>query len=187
MGCAPSLTPSCHVCAQLRSHVRLFATPRAVACQAPLSVGFPRQEHWSGLPFPSLGDLPDPGIEPTSPVDSLPTEAPGKPVSPQAVLRSLPAPGHPATPSSQLSCRNSESESRPVVCDSLQPHELHSPWNFPGQILEWVAFPFSRGTFPTQELNPCLPHCRQILYQLSHQGSPRTLEWAACPFSRASS
>ena len=40
---------------------------RAVACQAPLSMGFPRQEHWSGLPFPSLEDLPDPGIEPMSP------------------------------------------------------------------------------------------------------------------------
>ena len=44
-----------------------FVTPWTVAHQAPLSVGFPRQEHWSGLPFPSLGDLPDPGIEPTSP------------------------------------------------------------------------------------------------------------------------
>ena len=44
-----------------------LATPWTVACQAPLSVGFFRQEHWNGLPFPSLGDLPDPGIEPTSP------------------------------------------------------------------------------------------------------------------------
>ena len=43
-----------------------FATPRTVALQAPLSVGFLRQEYWSGLPFPSLGDLPDPGIEPAS-------------------------------------------------------------------------------------------------------------------------
>ena len=39
----------------------------AVACQAPLSLGFPRQEYWSGLPFPSPGDLPNPGIEPRSP------------------------------------------------------------------------------------------------------------------------
>ena len=44
-----------------------FATPRTIAHQAPLSMGFPRQEHWSGLPFPSPGDLPDPGIEPVSP------------------------------------------------------------------------------------------------------------------------
>ena len=40
-----------------------FVTPQTVACQAPLSMGFPRQEYWSGLPFPSLEDLPDPGIE----------------------------------------------------------------------------------------------------------------------------
>ena len=49
------------------SHIRLFATSWTVACQAPLSMGFPREEYWSGLPFPTLGDLPDPGIEPTSP------------------------------------------------------------------------------------------------------------------------
>ena len=46
--------------------VRLFATPWTVACQAPLSMGFSRQEYWSGLPCPSPGDLPDPGIRPTS-------------------------------------------------------------------------------------------------------------------------
>ena len=44
-----------------------LATPWTVACQAPLSMGFSRQEYWSGLPFPSPGDLPDPGIEPGSP------------------------------------------------------------------------------------------------------------------------
>ena len=48
------------------SCVRLFATPWTVACQAPLSMGFSRHEYWSGLPFPSPGDLPNPGIEPTS-------------------------------------------------------------------------------------------------------------------------
>ena len=48
------------------SRVRLFATLWTVACQAPLSMGFPRQEYWSGLPFPPPGDLPDPGIKPTS-------------------------------------------------------------------------------------------------------------------------
>ena len=53
------------------------------ACQAPLSMGFSRQEYWSGLPFPSPGDLPDPGIEPGSPAfqsDALPTELLGKPL-----------------------------------------------------------------------------------------------------------
>ena len=64
------------------SHVQLFAIPRTVAYQAPPSIGFPRQEYWSGLPFPSLGDLPKPGIKPGSPalqIDTLPYEPPGKP------------------------------------------------------------------------------------------------------------
>ena len=60
------------------SCILLFAVLRTAACQAPLSMGFSGKENWSGLPFPSLGDLPDSGIEPTSPpapalqVDSLP-------------------------------------------------------------------------------------------------------------------
>ena len=73
---------------KLLSRVRLFATPWTVAYQAPLSMGFSRQECWSGLPFPSPGDLPDPGIEPGSPTlqtDALPSEPPGKP--PVAVIR----------------------------------------------------------------------------------------------------
>ena len=64
------------------SHVRLFATPSTVACQAPLSMEFPRQDYWSGLPFPSPGDLPDPEIKPESPawqVDSLPLSHLGSP------------------------------------------------------------------------------------------------------------
>ena len=64
------------------SRVRLFATSWTVAHQAPLSMGFSRQEYWSGLPFPSPGDLPDPGIvlgSPALPADVLPSEPPGKP------------------------------------------------------------------------------------------------------------
>ena len=64
------------------SHVQLFATPWTVAYQAPPSMGFSRRGCWSGLPFPSPGDLPDPGIKPGSPAlqaDSLPTELSGKP------------------------------------------------------------------------------------------------------------
>ena len=64
------------------SCVRLFVTPWTVAHQAPLSIGFSRQEYWSGLPFPSPGDLPDPEIEPgssTLQADTLPSEPPGKP------------------------------------------------------------------------------------------------------------
>ena len=49
------------------SQVQLFATPWAVVCHAPLSMGLSRQEYWNGLPFPSPGDLPHPGIEPMSP------------------------------------------------------------------------------------------------------------------------
>ena len=63
------------------SCVRLFVTPWTVACQAPLSMGFSRQEYCSELPFPSPGDLPDPGIEPGSPTleaDALTSEPPGK-------------------------------------------------------------------------------------------------------------
>ena len=64
------------------SCVQLFATLWTVACQAPLSMGFPRQEYWRGLPFPSPEDLPDPGIEPKSPAlqgDSLPLSYQGSP------------------------------------------------------------------------------------------------------------
>ena len=64
------------------SHVRFFVTPWTVARQAPPSMGFSRQEHCSGLPLPSPGDLPDPGIEPRTPApqgDSLPSEPPGTP------------------------------------------------------------------------------------------------------------
>ena len=67
---------------KLLSGVQLFATPWTVACQPPPSMGFSRQESWSGLPFPSPGDLPDPGIEPgssTLQADSLPSEPPGNP------------------------------------------------------------------------------------------------------------
>ena len=66
------------------SCVRFFKAPWTAACQAPLPTEFSRQEHWSGLPFPSAGDLLDPGMEPASPAspalqaDSLPLAPPGK-------------------------------------------------------------------------------------------------------------
>ena len=62
-----SLQISMHFEVKSLSRVRLFATPWTVAHQAPLSMRFSRQEYWSGLPFPSPGDLPDPGTEPGSP------------------------------------------------------------------------------------------------------------------------
>ena len=64
------------------SHARLFVTPWTVGHQAPPSMGVPRQEYWSGLPCPSPGDLPDPGIEPKFPTlkaNSLQSEPPGNP------------------------------------------------------------------------------------------------------------
>ena len=69
------------LCCSIMSDI--FATTWTLFHKAPLSMGFPRQEYWSGLPFPSPGDLPKPGIELGSPelqADSLPTEPPGKPI-----------------------------------------------------------------------------------------------------------
>ena len=71
-----------------------------------------------------------------------------------------------------------------TVCS---PIESHSPWNSLGQNTGVGSPPHVKGIFPTQGLNPGLPHCRQILYQLSHKGSPRILECIAYPFSSGSS
>ena len=60
------------------SHIQLFATLWTVARQAPLSMGFSRQEYWTGLPCSPPGDLPDPGIKPALQADSLPAEPQGK-------------------------------------------------------------------------------------------------------------
>ena len=99
------------------------ATRWTVALKAPLSMGFSRQESWSGLPCPPPGDLPNPVIEPSRQI---------------------------------------------LYCLSHQ----ESP-----RILEWVAYPFSRGIFLTQESNWDLVHCMPILYQPSYQGSPRGWWW----------
>ena len=77
--------PSVCLIVVLVARVLLFVTQWAVACQASLSIGFSRQEYWNGLPSPSLGDLPDPGIKPTSPespalaCEFFTTESTGKP------------------------------------------------------------------------------------------------------------
>ena len=75
----------------------------------------------------------------------------------------------------------SESESHSVVSDSLQPHGLYSPWNSQCQNTGVGGLSFLQGIFPTQGWNPGLPHCRWILYQLSHKGSPRI--WSEQPIS----
>ena len=92
------------------------------------------------------------------------------------------------------SCLFVESESGSVVSSSLRPHGLYSPfpwnspWNSPSPWNTGVGgLSLLQGIFPTQGSNPGLPHCRWILYQLSHKGSPRILEWVAYPFLRGSS
>ena len=80
----------------------------------------------------------------------------------------------------------SESESRSVVSDSLRPRVLYSPWDSPGQNTGVGSLSLLQGIFPTQGLNPGHLHCRWILYQLNHKGSPRILEWVAYPFSSGS-
>ena len=80
-----------HCCCSVAKKVKsdFFVTPWTVIHQAPLSMGFPRQEYWSGLPFPSLRDLPDPGIKPTSPVLTggfFTTESPGEPLVVDSVI-----------------------------------------------------------------------------------------------------
>ena len=136
-----------------------FATPRTVASQAPLSMGFSRQEYWSELTFPSSGDLPDPGIEPRSLALAggfFTTEPPGKP---------------------SLLTLWKESEALSVVSNSLWPQGLYSPWNSPSKNTGVGSLSLLQGIFPTQGLNPGLPHCRWILYQLSYEGSPLIIIW----------
>ena len=150
------------------------------AHQALLTLGFSRQEHWSRLPFPSpmhesekwkwsrsvvSNSWRPHGLQPTSLLH--PWDFPGK--------------------STGVGChcyhRLSEhvSESHSAVSKSLQTHGLYSPWNSPGQNTEVSSLSLLQGIFPTQGLNPGLPHCRWILYQLSHQGSPRILSLVDLP------
>ena len=114
-------------CAQSLSHVRPFATPWTVAHQAPLSVGFSRQEYWSGLPCPPPGDLPNLGTEPRPPAllaDSLPSEPPRSDAA--AAAKSL--------------------QSYPTLCGPMD----HSPPGssicgiFQARVLEWGAIAISR-------------------------------------------
>ena len=88
-----------------------------------------------------------------------------------------------------LICFESESESHSVLSNSLQPHGLYSPWNSLGKNTGVGSLLLLQGIFPTQGSNLGLPPCRQILYQLSHKGSPRScfkyiIIWCSnwCPF-----
>ena len=111
--------------------VWLFAIPQTVAHQAPLSMGFSRQEDWSGLPFPPPGDLPDPGIKPVSPalqVDPLPLNHLGSQMLCLKVKWTLVTQLH-RTLCDPMDCSLPGSS----VCGLLQ-----------ARVLEWVAMPFSR-------------------------------------------
>ena len=98
----------------------------------------------------------------------LPTELPGKSRQVDSLLLSHQGEG--------------ESKSHSVVSNSLQPHGLYSPWESPGQNTGVGSLSLLQGIFPTQRSSPGLPHCRQIVYQLSQKGSPRILQWVAYPF-----
>ena len=81
----------------------------------------------------------------------------------------------------------SKSESPSIMSDSLWPLGLYSPWNSLGQSTEVGSLSLLQVVLPTQGSNPCLLHCRWILYQLSHKRSPRTLERLAYPLPRGTS
>ena len=78
-------------------------------------------------------------------------------------------------------------QSRPTLGNPVEPVRVLSPRNSPGKNTGVGSCSLLQGISPAQGSNPGLPHCRQILHQLSHQGSPRILEWVAYPFSRDSS
>ena len=170
---------------------------------------FSRQEYGSGLPFPSPGDLTDPGIElGSSPISGryfTIWESQGFPGAiwtclylNNSILRGF---------SFVFFWTQEISEERKRAFESLLMSNLFTEngwkvkvtqllstlcdpmdctWDSPVRILEWVAFPFSRD-LSNPGIEPGLPHCGQILYQLSHKGSPRILEWIAYPFFRGSS
>ena len=128
------------------SRVRLLATLWTVTYQAPPSMGFSRQEYWSGWPFPSPGILPNPGIESGSPAlqaDALTSEPPGKPTAAAVAAKSL--------------------QSCSTLCDPMDCRLPGSPIHGISQaiILEWVAISFSRGSSQPKDRTHI---SQQILY-----------------------
>ena len=116
------------------SHVQLLATPWTVAHQAPLSMGFCRQEYWSGLPFPSPGDLSDPGIELVSFVSPV---LAGRFFTSRAI--------------------GGSNVKIPVMSDFLQPHGLYSLWNSQDQNTGVGSLSFLQGIFPNSGIKPRSP------------------------------
>ena len=82
---------------------------------------------------------------------------------------------------------NKEDPQKEIISLDILTNGLYSPRNSPGQNTGVGSLSLPQGIFPTQRSNSGFPHCRWILYQLSHKGSPRILEWVAYPFSSRSS
>ena len=134
-------------------------SPWTIAHQALLSMGFPRQEYWRGLPFPSPEDIPDPGIKPVSPVS---------PALAGRFFTTAPPEVH------QFSSGQSLSRVRLFVTPWTAVHQAPLSMGFSRQYTGVDCHFLLQGIFPTQGLNPGLLHCRQTLNRLSHQGSPWT-------------
>ena len=155
------------------SRVRFFTTPWTAAYQAPPSMGFSRQESWSGLPLPYTNYI----------------------VNNYIHLLKIPLIWYFKCLQKTFKTNRFRKLKRKVKwkwqslspVDSLLPHGLHSPCNSPGQNTRVGSCSLLQGIFPTQGWNPGLPLWRWIIYQLSQQRSPRILEWVAYPFSRGSS
>ena len=151
------------------TRVQLFATPWTVTYQAPPSMGFSRQEYWSGLPFPSPGDLPDPGIKPRSPAwhaDALPSEPPGKLHMKWIINKDLQYSTGKYIQYSVIIYMEekpgeyiSESVTCSVLSNFLRPHGLLParficPWNSPGKNTAVSGHSLLQELFQNQRWNP---------------------------------
>ena len=154
-------------------------TPWTIVCQAPLSLEFSVLECWSRLPFPIPGDLPNSGIT----IFQFFTWTKNK------WKEKLKSQWDPLFTHQIDHIKKFKDEQCWWVKFSQSCPTLwtYSPWNSLSQNTGVGSLSFLQGTFPTQGSNPGLSHCRQFLYQLSHKGSPRILEWVAYPFSSGSS
>ena len=121
---------------------------------------FSRQEYWSGLPFPSPGDLPDPGIEPGSPTfqaDALTSEPPGKYIKNYQAFTLVVIP--PEVTGNEGDRSTNSLQSYPTLCDpmdrSLPGSSVHGILQ--ARILEWTAMPFSPGHHPKPRIEPVSP------------------------------
>ena len=145
---------SCACVLSYFSCIRFLATWWTVAQQVPRSMGFSRQEYWSGLPCPHPDDVPDPGIEPASLLDPLHWQMASLPLAPSgnplvcmcALLKSISRAHQHLLLSYQVKVK--VTQSCPVLWDPID-YIVHGILQ--ARILEWVAFPFSRGSSQTRD------------------------------------